>query len=97
MDELDHRLSGFESDDPVVRPLLSPRLDEADLASELRVPLVGGDQAEGVVLDELARVPASSKSGCEGSLSGEVRVPDGSEAVAVDPDSVNQLDQPGAV
>ena len=71
--------------------------DEAHLALEILGPFVGGDDTQGLVLDQGLCVSAAANFGAECCQAGEVGVPDGLEPVGADPDPVHELNEPGSI
>ena len=72
-------------------------LDKADLALEVSRPLVGGDEAEEGVLNQLPGVTGPMEAGHEGGMLGKVIIPPGNDSLAMDSDPLGQLDDPVAV
>ena len=97
LDELDDLFRCLKPDEPVVGAFLLLDGDETHLALEILGPFVGGDDAQGFVLNQGLGVSAATDFGTECCQAGEVGVPDGLEPVGADPDPVHELDEPGSI
>ena len=89
LNEVHYLLRALKPDEPVVGAFLILNGDEAHLALKLLGPFVGGDDPQGLVLDQGLGVAAAADLGTKGGQAREIGVPQGSEPLTADLDPLH--------
>ena len=89
LNKVHYLLRALKPDEPVVGAFLVLNGDEAHLALKLLGPFVGGDDPQGLVLDQGLGVAAAADLGTKGGQAREIGVPQGSEPLTADLDPLH--------